>query len=192
MPDTEFEQTFADLSYARLRDKAPALLDYLVGFQLVDKNEENTHAVGVFGFKVGPEWIYVPMFFLNGELKGHELMYLKSQDAFVPLAEEWVNYIMNRRPSVMGEVEQMDKGDMGMREPDFDMLARAPVTGSKYASFPGWPVDVKLRDGFKGAEGMYVDPSDARYERITARFDLRNFLKNADVSVGRTLVNWML
>ena len=38
--DTQFERTFADLAYAFLKDKAPKLLDYLVGFQVIDKNEE--------------------------------------------------------------------------------------------------------------------------------------------------------
>lgn len=28
----QFEQTFADLAYAHLKDRAPRLLDYLVGF----------------------------------------------------------------------------------------------------------------------------------------------------------------
>ena len=57
MPDAEFEKTFSDLAFARLRDKAPGLLDHLVGFQLLDKSEDNTHAVGVWGFKVGDEWL---------------------------------------------------------------------------------------------------------------------------------------
>ena len=66
--DSNFERTFADLAYARLRDKAPSLLDYLVGFQLLDKNDDETRAIGVFGFKVGSEWVYAPVFFIYGEL----------------------------------------------------------------------------------------------------------------------------
>src|SRR5665213_3602638 len=63
--ETGFEQSFASLAYAYLRDKAPRLLDYVVGFQLVDRNEDNTKAVAVFGFKVGKQWLYAPVFFLN-------------------------------------------------------------------------------------------------------------------------------
>jgi hypothetical protein len=47
MPEAEFERTFADLAHARLRDRAPGLLDYMVGFQLLDKSDDDTHAVGV-------------------------------------------------------------------------------------------------------------------------------------------------
>lgn len=133
--DANFERTFADLAFARLRDKAPTLLDYLIGFQLIDKNEDETHAVGVFGFHVGKEWVYAPVFFINGELKGHELMYLKSQDAFAPMTEQWVNYILNRRPRVLGESEETPRSRLGIRQPDFDIFARAPYMGSKRASF---------------------------------------------------------
>ena len=72
-----FEQAFSSLAYAYLKDKAPRLLDYLVGFQLVDRNDDNTKAVAVFGFKLGTQWLYAPVFFLNGDLKGHELLYIK-------------------------------------------------------------------------------------------------------------------
>ena len=92
-----FEQAFSSLAYAYLKDKAPRLLDFIVGFQLVDRNEDNTKAVGIFGFKVGDQRLYAPVFFLNGDLKGHELMYLKKQDMFVPLKENWVNHVISRK-----------------------------------------------------------------------------------------------
>lgn len=53
--ETQFEQSFSSLAYSYIKDKAPKVLDYLVGFQLVDRNDDNTKAVGVFGAKVGPD-----------------------------------------------------------------------------------------------------------------------------------------
>lgn len=134
--DSNFEQTFSNLAFARLKDKAPSMLDFLIGFQLIDKNDEGSHAVGVFGFKVGSEWIYAPVFFINGELKGHELMYIKGQDAFVPMTEEWVNYTLNRRPITIGEQETRPRHKLGLRQPDFNLFAHSPYGGSKYASAP--------------------------------------------------------
>ena len=110
--DSNFERTFADLAFTRLRDKAPGLLNYLIGFQLLDKNDEDTKAAGLFAFKLGSDWLYAPMFFLNGELKGHELLYIKSRDAFVPLQENWVNYLLNRRQRSLGESENNDMGSL--------------------------------------------------------------------------------
>ena len=69
------EQTFSDLANARLRDKSPVLLDYLVGFQLIDNDEDGSRAVGMFAFEIGGDWHYTPVFFLNGEIKGLDSLY---------------------------------------------------------------------------------------------------------------------
>lgn len=116
--ETEFEQAFSSLAYAYLKDKAPRLLDYLVGFQLVERNDDNTRAMGVFGFSVGDQWLYAPVFFLNGDLKGHELLYLKNKDAFVPMKENWVNYLISRKPHVLGEPSPRDTYQLGGIQPD--------------------------------------------------------------------------
>jgi hypothetical protein len=182
--DSNFERTFADLAYARLRDKAPSLLDYLIGFQLIDKNDEETHAVGVFGFKVGKDWVYCPVFFINGELKGHELMYIKNQDAFVPMMEQWVNYILNRRPRILGELEQTPRYRLGLRQPDFDIFARTPYIGSKYASArPTFKqicasMERSNPDFLPFMDAFLVSPMDQKYASLNRRFTLPGALKS--------------
>lgn len=129
--DAPFEQAFSNLAHAYLKDKAPSLLDYEVGFQLVERNQENTKAIGVFGFKVGSQWLYAPVFFLNGDLKGHELLYIKNQDMFIPLKENWLNYILNRKPNILGEEVGRNLSDIGVMPPHLSQLSRSP---SKYAA----------------------------------------------------------
>ena len=126
----QFERTFADLAYSHLREQAPKLLDYMVGFQVIDKNEDETQAAGVFGFQLGQQWFYAPVFFLNGELKGHELLYIKSQDSFVPLQENWVNYLLNRKPVQLGESSAYTESDLAFNRPDFQVYSRSPLRGS--------------------------------------------------------------
>lgn len=129
--DMPFEQAFSNLAHAYLKDKAPSLQDYEVGFQLVDRNQENTKAIGVFGFKVGSTWIYAPVFFLNGDLKGHELLYLKDQDMFVPLKENWLNYLLNRKPNILGHGVDKDLGRLGVLPPSMNQITHSPA---KFAS----------------------------------------------------------
>ena len=136
--ETEFEQAFSSLAYAYLKDKAPRLLDYLVGFQLVDRNEDNTKAMGVFGFSVGDQWLYAPVFFLNGDLKGHELLYLKNKDAFVPMKENWVNYLISRKPHVLGEQSPQDTFQLGGLQPDIYGLGQSPSVGFGKRGFDQW------------------------------------------------------
>ena len=136
--ETSFEQAFASLAYTYIRDKAPKLIDFMVGFQLVDRNDDNTKAVGVFGFKVGNMWAYAPVFFLNGDLKGHELLYLKEQDMFVPMKENWLNYIMAKRPHVLGEPEGQTQSDLGIIQPDIRNLSIPPHNRKYGSATDGW------------------------------------------------------
>lgn len=130
--DMPFEQAFSNLAHAYLRDKAPSLLDHELGFQLLDRNEENTKAVGVFGFKVGSHMLFAPVFFLQGDLKGHELLYIKNQDMFVPLKENWLNYILNRKPNILGDSTDRNTSNVGVEQPDLNRLSKSPW---KYASW---------------------------------------------------------
>jgi hypothetical protein len=178
-PERSFEQSFASLAYAYIQDKAPGLLDYMVGFQLIDRNDDNTKAIGIFGFKVGDEWVYAPIFFLNGDMKGHELLYLKSKDSFVPMKENWVNYIVSKRPQILGGGESESLEDLGVLSPDLRSLSDVPTSGNKTAEF----VPPQLRDWAKSAMpyvAQWATKSPFSYEKfaeLDEKLDFGNFLK---------------
>lgn len=133
--DSSFVTAFSDLAHASIAEKCPGLMEYLVGFQLIDKNDEDTHAIGVFGFKVGNQWFYAPVFFLNGTLKGMELLYVKGQDLFVPLQDNWVNYLLSKQPRKLGQTEQVPEQKLNITQPDFRVFSESPGTsGTKWAS----------------------------------------------------------
>ena len=169
---TQFERSFADLAYAYLNEKAPKLDDFLVGFQVIDKSDDDTRAAGVFGFKVGRNWMYGPVLFLNGELKGHELLYLKEQDAIVPLQENWVNYLINRRPVEAGESASREGGGQRFDRPDFSIFRRSPL--SKAGSYARGDVfDTK-----PFAQLLAEDPQTSTfYKHAADRTDLVSFMK---------------
>lgn len=179
--DSSFEQSFASLADAYLRDKAPSLLDYMIGFQLIDRDETGSKAVGVMGFKVGGTWLLMPVFFLDGDLKGHELLYIKNQDLFVPCSENWVNYLLNRRPHVLGKGVNRDLRQLGVLSPD---LRQMKYPTGKYASAapPGAPVLEPWAADFLPAFAriLTTDP----YARPTS-VDLVSFLKAAGSGVAR-------
>lgn len=133
--ENEFEKSFASIAFQHVQEKAPKLLDYMVGFQLVDRNEEDTKAVGVFGFQLDKQMVFVPVFFLSGDLKGHELMYLKNQDMFVPLKENWVNYILRKKPQNLGTGVSQTSQDMGVLQPNVSQVILPPFMSSKYSAY---------------------------------------------------------
>jgi len=139
--DVPFEQAFSQIAHAYLRDKAPALLDYEVGFQLLERNEDDSRAVGICAFKIGTRWMYAPVFFIDGDLKGHELLFLKDQNLFVPLKENWVQYLLNRKPLQLGKETPRNGRDLGISAPNFNNMRHSPR--SKYAeAFPAHIRDV--------------------------------------------------
>jgi hypothetical protein len=100
----QIEQNLSEIAVSLISEKNPNLMEYYLGFDIIDKNEDGTRAAGIMGFKVGGQLIYVPVFFLSGKVKGTEVMYLKNSDTFVANNENWVNYIANQNPQDIGEV----------------------------------------------------------------------------------------
>lgn len=129
MPDTNetaLEQTFSDLAYTTLRDRASALLDYLIGFQMLKQEDDGKRAVGIFGFEIDEKVYYVPVFFLNGEIRGMDALYSSDSDLFVPLIESWVNSIINKRQLEVGETDTRGRNERGIRVPSYVRLKTLP------------------------------------------------------------------
>ncbi len=147
-----FESAFANLATASLQDRAPGLLDNLLGFELVEKSDENDRAIGIFGFKFGDQLLYSPVFFLNGELKGEELLYLADTDTFVPRDEQWTNYLKNRRPLSIGSGVDPQETRRNISTPSFDMFRELPVKYSSALadwSFEGVAKLLEITRGYK-------------------------------------------
>lgn len=177
--DTSFEQSFSNLAHAYLRDKAPTLLDHELGFQLVDRNQENTKAVGVFAFKVGSQRLFAPVFFLKGDLKGHELLYMRNQDMFVPLKENWLNYILNRKPNILGTGVARQTSRMGVRPPDLNRLSQSPY---KFASVAVGPTIAPFMPCYGHLATTDFGAAVNDYaSHCRDRLDLGHFLKQASL-----------
>lgn len=182
--DVPFEQAFSNLAHAYLKDKAPGLIDYELGFQLLDRNQENTKAVGVFGFQVGKQLIYAPVFFLNGDLKGHELLYIRNQDMFVPLKENWLNYILNRKPHVLGEGVDRNLSQLGVMPPHLYQISRSP---HKFASVVSkWP---KWMQEFAPDLGRLVSCNPLRDDKYTTCPDVPSILKEGGERMLKSMIH---
>lgn len=138
-PDNvQFAQDFSNLAFQFLQDRAPALMKYILGFEVVDRAENGTRAVGIFGFKIDGNYYYVPAFFMNSQVKGVNSILSKRTNSFVPLTEAWVNYIINRKANELGkEAPNNSQNEPSQFEnPNFDFLQRptvGPLGGPPYS-----------------------------------------------------------
>lgn len=132
--DTDYEQNFFQIAMDSLKDQAPALVPHFVAFQLIEKSDDDTRGIGAFYFKVGDENLICPVMFLNGELKGKELMLQANDDMMVSLTEERVEHVMRRKTHVLGAPESRPRERLGIRQPDFSVFSRPPLISSKMGS----------------------------------------------------------
>ena len=179
--DTSFEQAFSNLAHAYLRERAPELLKYEQGFQLIDRDEDDTKAVGVFGFRIGEAQLLAPVFFLRGKLKGHELLYLKDQDLIVPLKEDWIAQLLNKKPELLGEGIDQQQSRRNLLTPDLNPLV-APYR--KLAS--------SVRD-FAPVYAAYSQPESLdkaleRFNKVAKELRLETLLKEASLGALDALV----
>jgi len=200
---TQFERTFADIAYGSLRESAPKLLDFIQGFQVLDKEDDETRAAGVFTFEVDNKKLMAPVFFLNGELKGKELLVVQSDDTFVPLTESWVSYIISRRPPSLGASSGKSPSEVRGMQPDLSVFYQSPlVNGSKFACAEfsdekrGWrhgsvimgePVDITYLLATAAA-----GPMDVEYKKMAEHIDLRQVIKEipwAKAALLRTIAS---
>lgn len=108
MFDSNFEIKFSQLADARLQEMVPSLSQYKVGFQLIEKNEDDTKGIGVMAFLVNNNWVYIPCFFLSGKLK-LPCLYIKNYNMRVPLNDSWVSFIKSNELDTLGKLVPMDE-----------------------------------------------------------------------------------
>lgn len=131
--DADFEQTLAQLTSMDVRDRAQTLIDYQIGFQLLDRDRKDNTADGVAVFRINDEWLLVPAIYRKGSIKGTNTLYMMEKDKIVPCTEAMVQKIINAPGKSMGRsVLRNQPKDNLTPSPDFSALVepRANKLGS--------------------------------------------------------------
>jgi hypothetical protein len=131
-----FERSMAQLGWNHIKEQAPQLLDHVVGFQLVERaDDENERAVGAFGFKVGNLELAIPVIYNNGEVDGYQTLWVKNSDIVVPAKDKWVNYLISKQARDLGDPVPGTRTQLRPSSPDLRTLSYPSLT--KYSSVHG-------------------------------------------------------
>jgi len=100
----QIETDLSTMEYALRESRAPALYrDYNVGFQLLEADEDEDRAVGVRVFRLDNGlWLYAPVVFVDGELHGEDLLYVKNKGLMVPFDQDWIAYLSSKHRINLG------------------------------------------------------------------------------------------
>lgn len=99
-----FEQQFGILANAQISNQYPKLDQMKLAFQLIDKNDDNSFAVGAAVYLVGKTVIFVPAFYRNGKIETGDMMFLAGTQQFLPLSDPWLAWIQNKELPSAGEI----------------------------------------------------------------------------------------
>lgn len=127
------ESTFMTQAYGFVANKAKVLFrdPFRLGFEIVHRNEKATKMVGIFAFRCNNSLLYAPVFFVNGEIKGADMLYRAEVKRFVPLDDEWCSFLVRGANEEAGSSLRRDSI---RRQPDANMYRLAYPHRTKYAA----------------------------------------------------------
>src|ERR1043166_9658782 len=133
--NAQLENAFFELAYWMLQDKIKILLPYLVGFELVEVEDDGKRAIGVFAFKTpSGQVLYVPSFYKNGNVKNVDKLYSANNQQFYPLTDEYAQLFLKDTANTLGDPSDITPAELRSRAPatDYRYLSVPPRTG-KYS-----------------------------------------------------------
>lgn len=117
------ESSFMTQAYGYVANKAKVLFrdPFRLGFEIVHRNEKATKMVGIFAFRCNQALLYAPVFFVNGEVKGADMLYRGDVKRFVPLTEKWCSFLVRGANEESGRL--VDRGRRRQADAYMDRLA---------------------------------------------------------------------
>jgi hypothetical protein len=130
--DDAITEAFAQQAHTAMGNRCRAIMrdPYLLGFEKIDGNEDNSRIVGAFAFRVNDEILLAPVFYLNGQIKGQNLLYRKGVNRFCPNKDKWISYLLSRGEDEEGRVVERNNQEAKINL-HLDRITQSPL---KFAS----------------------------------------------------------
>lgn len=123
---------FMDQAYSFVANKAKALFKdpYRLGFEVVHRNDKATQMFGIFAFRCNGALIYIPVFFVHGEIKPADLIWRTDVKRMCGLTEEVVEFLVGGGNESAGELVTRNN----QKQTDHNMRRLSQPLRTKYAS----------------------------------------------------------
>lgn len=173
--DTEglFRKSFQDQAFNALRAKASAILSYVVTFKVIDTDVDSGDAFGTFAVSCGSDLVFIPVVMTAGSITSCEMVYLRSEDRFVPLNDSYIKDIVNKNNGSMGEVMTKDVRVEDTRRM-FRNLVRPPASSNVVLA--SYRIDIsELPDSAKDKLVGYFNEHPQELGKIAAFYPIDVF-----------------
>jgi hypothetical protein len=133
---SQAEQAFSDIAYSFLQSSNIDIDKHLIGFEIAHENESGSKLIGFFVLRIGGEYYYVPVIFLNGNIKPLVMMIANKKNQFMNLDNDWVQYLDSRKVPQMGHGVRDPKVPDTYNIQDFFLPPYATKSASSRDLFP--------------------------------------------------------
>lgn len=105
MKQQDAELAFAKTASSIIEDKAQPFFKepYYLGFEIVKSNDSFSKMIGIFVFRVEKNLFYTPVFYIDGKIKGTDLLYNVDEKLFGLLSPDWCDYYLDKIESNSGD-----------------------------------------------------------------------------------------
>jgi len=199
-----FEQQFGILANAVVADKFPQLDSMKLAFQLIEKEDDNSKACGAGIYIIGRSVVFIPAFFMGGNIKTADMMLLADTQQFLPLSDPWIQWIKSKdivpEATMVDDTVNTDGGSVRattIRELNDPIIKSASVLPKlhKSANVPGlyfWERACGIEKSAKMAEDVMKDSYSSMssvYMKGLCKLDPQLTKKASDMSVLDTALH---
>jgi len=179
-PDVNFEQNFARIAFTTITDRVPSITKHTLGFELLDRGENDEKAFGVFAIRIKDIIGFIPVILTDGHIKGSNLLFIKDENIFVPFNEDWVNFLKFSPEVFLGHpIHKNDRPTVS--EPDLRKLI-VPPTHNKMGAVKRAEPEVELtlqdRDSFLSTIFQNVNFNDHILPGLLKHASVREALRS--------------
>ena len=172
--ETDAEVAFYKASSLIIEDKAAPLFqgNFYLGFEIVKTNDAFTKMVGIYAFRINKHLFYIPVFYVDGKIKGTDFLYSVDEKKFVYLNPDWCEYYI-------GLYEQESNGhpvDAALSSQGVQNLEMLRIATPLYKS-------ASISDAFIGLNDSFVKQSISDFTEAY-KLAFTNFIESPDTDVS--------
>lgn len=177
--DQSYERIIVRVGTAMLNEHLPQILPYMVGSKFLHRSDDGTFVAAFFVFDISGLIVDIPVFLINGSVKGYELLYVRDSKIFLPSMPEVLDFLKLQQEEKVGE-PSINEGA--------NRLRRAGVNNSIYSSNSRYMSSAKaagyaeeLLDGAVGAFKDIMEANDPKLASLPEDYDWMLLLNSRSV-----------
>ena len=180
---------------------APFFKDpYYLGFEIVKTNDTFTKMVGIFAFRINKVLFYIPVFYIDGNIKGTDLLYAADEKLFTVLNPDWCDYFISLYEQQAADAISSDAANKATQDLQLRWLAYPPymqkgASATKPAAYKpeslGVIFDFVKRAGASLEEDFRAAKSGVLDSKLQDKPILRDFITRGGYQMFDKLASWI-